>query len=103
MFLEKSLGYIICTIARKTHQNLTHKFSPYNITPEQWVVLNQIHINKNISQKKLADIIQKGPNNVKVLVDKLEQKSLIKRAPNPNDKRAFFYLQQIKVSSLLIL
>lgn len=95
MFLEKSLGYIICTIARKIHQNLTHKFSPYNITPEQWVVLNQIHINKNISQKKLADIIQKDPNNVKVLVDKLEQKSLIKRAPNPNDKRAFFYLQQI--------
>ena len=79
MFLEKSLGYTICTIARKIHQNLTHKFSPYNITPEQWVVLNQIHINKNISQKKLADIIHK-----------LEQKSLIKRAPNPNDKRAFF-------------
>ena len=34
MFLEKSLGYTICTIARKIHQNLTHKFSPYNITPE---------------------------------------------------------------------
>ncbi|STY70529.1 Salmolysin [Megamonas hypermegale] len=90
MFLEKSLGYTICTIARKIHQNLTHKFSPYNITPEQWIVLNQIHINKNISQKKLADIIQKDPNNVKVLVDKLEQKDLIKRASNPNDKRAFF-------------
>ena len=83
MFLEKSLGYTICTIARKIHQNLTHKFSPYNITPEQWVVLNQIHINENISQKKLADIIQKDPNNVKALVDKLEQKT------NPNDKRAF--------------
>lgn len=40
MFLEKSLGYTICTIARKIHQNLTHKFSPYNITPEQWVVFN---------------------------------------------------------------
>lgn len=89
MFLEKSLGYTICTIARKIHQNLTHKFAPYNITPEQWVVLNQIHINKNISQKKLADIIQKDPNNVKVLIDKLEQKNLIIRTPNPNDKRAF--------------
>lgn len=52
MFLEKSLGYTICTIARKIHQNLTHKFSPYNITPEQWVVLNQftsikIYLRKN--------------------------------------------------------
>lgn len=47
--------------------------------------IKSIHINKNISQKKLADIIQKDPNNVKVLVDKLEQKSLIKRAPNPNN------------------
>ena len=33
--------------------------------------------------------IQKDPNNVKALVDKLEQKKLIKRTPNPNDKRAF--------------
>ena len=89
MFLEKSLGYTICTIARKIHQTLTHKLSPQKSTPEQWVVLNQIHINKNISQKKLADIIQKDPNNVKVLVDKLEQKELIKRSPNPDDKRAF--------------
>lgn len=85
MFLEKSLGYIICTIARKIHQNLTHKFSPYNITPEQWVVLNQFTLIKIYLKKKLADIIQKDPNNVKVLVDKLEQKSLIKRAPNPNN------------------
>ena len=75
MFLEKSLGYTICTIARKIHQNLTHKFSPYNITPEQWVVLNQIHINKNISQKKLADIIQKDPNNVMNCTPKVGHKT----------------------------
>ena len=76
MFLEKSLGYTICTIARKIHQNLTHKFSPYNITPEQWVVLNQIHINKNISQKKLADIIQKDPNKCKSSCRQIRTKSI---------------------------
>lgn len=101
MYLEKSLGYKICVVARKIHQILTHKFAPYNITPEQWVVLNQIYANKNISQKKLADIIQKDPNNVKVLIDKLEQKDLIIRNSNPNDKRAFYLTITDKGLSLI--
>ena len=33
--------------------------------------------------------VEKDPNNIKAIVDKLEKKDYVKRLKNPNDKRAF--------------
>jgi len=87
--IEASLGYVICTVARKIHQHLTEQFKTQGITPEQWVVLRKLSEEDGISQRKIADRVAKDPNNIKVLVDKLESKLLIKRMVNPSDKRAF--------------
>lgn len=89
MNTDDSIGYVICTVARKIHQHLTEKFKAYGITPEQWVVLKTVSKNDGISQKELADKVEKDPNNIKVLVDKLETKLLVKRTVNTKDKRAF--------------
>jgi DNA-binding MarR family transcriptional regulator len=87
--IDGSIGYIICTVARKVHQHLTDKFKTYDITPEQWVVLKKLSEQNNISQRELSYRVDKDPNNIKALVDKLENKSLVKRMVNANDKRAF--------------
>ena len=42
-----------------------------------------------MSQKQLAQLVDKDANNVKVLVDKLVKKALLVRQTNPGDKRAF--------------
>ncbi|MEE3381119.1 MAG: MarR family transcriptional regulator [Succiniclasticum sp.] len=86
---KDSLGYSICTTARKIHRCLTARFEQYDITPEQWVILRAVFDNEGISQKKLAELVGKDPNNVKVLVDKLVKKALLVRQTNPEDKRAF--------------
>ena len=85
---KDSLGYSICTTARKIHRCLTARFEQYDITPEQWVILRAV-FDEGISQKKLAELVGKDPNNVKVLVDKLVKKALLVRQTNPEDKRAF--------------
>lgn len=86
---KDSLGYSICTTARKIHRCLTARFEQYDITPEQLVILRAVFDNEGISQKKLAELVGKDPNNVKVLVDKLVKKALLVRQTNPEDKRAF--------------
>ena len=86
---KDSLGYSICTTARQIHRCLTARFEQYDITPEQWVILRAVFDNEGISQKKLAELVGKDPNNVKVLVDKLVKKALLVRQTNPEDKRAF--------------
>lgn len=101
MAIEQSIGYVICTTARKIHQHLTEQFKTYNITPEQWVVLKSLSLQDGISQKEIADIVDKDPNNIKALVDKLEAKSLLERKQNPLDKRAFSLHVTIKGEKLV--
>jgi DNA-binding MarR family transcriptional regulator len=86
---KDSLGYRICTTARKIHHCLTARFEKYDITPEQWVILRTVFENEGLSQKQLAQLVDKDVNNVKVLVDKLVKKALLVRQTNPEDKRAF--------------
>lgn len=71
---KDSLGYRICTTARKIHHCLTARFEKYDITPEQWVILRTVFENEGLSQKQLAQLVDKDANNVKVLVDKLVKK-----------------------------
>ncbi|MBP7739807.1 MAG: MarR family transcriptional regulator [Fusobacteriaceae bacterium] len=89
MLKNSSIGFAICTTARKIHQHLTEKFIDYNITPEQWVVLKTLSEQDGISQKEISVIVEKDQNNVKAIVDKLEMKEFIIRKQNANDKRAF--------------
>jgi DNA-binding MarR family transcriptional regulator len=40
-----------------------------------------------ISQRQLADFVCIDPRNLVTVIDNLEQRGLLKRAPNPNDRR----------------
>ncbi|MGL4403009.1 MAG: MarR family winged helix-turn-helix transcriptional regulator [Fusobacteriaceae bacterium] len=84
-----SLGYDICSVARKIIQNLSGRFREYEITPEQWVILKNLREEDKISQKELSVRVEKDPNTVKAIIDKLEKKSYLIRQENPHDKRAF--------------
>lgn len=89
MLKNSSIGFVICTTARKIHQHLTEKFIDYNITPEQWVVLKTLSIQDGISQKEISNLVEKDQNNTKAIVDNLERKEFIIRKKNLSDKRAF--------------
>lgn len=84
-----TIGYEICLIARKIHQNLTIKFKEFDITPEQWVILKELSKEDKISQNELSFRVEKDKNNIKAIIDKLEKKGYLLRQENLNDKRAF--------------
>ncbi len=84
-----TIGYEICLIARKIHQNLTIKFKEFDITPEQWVILKELSKEDKISQNELSFRVEKDKNNIKAIVDKLEKKGYLIRQENLSDKRAF--------------
>ncbi|WP_051505368.1 MarR family winged helix-turn-helix transcriptional regulator [Sulfurospirillum arcachonense] len=84
-----SIGYDICRTAREIHQHLSFKFKNYDVTPEQWVVLKELFEEDKISQKELSLRVDKDPNTIKAIVDKLEKKGYVNRQKNPSDQRAF--------------
>lgn len=61
----------------------------YNITPEQFVVLNKLSEEEGISQKQLALKLDKDQNTIKAIIDKLEKNNFVSRIQNAKDKRAF--------------
>lgn len=89
MKMDESMGFILNVTTRKFLQLLSLKFSSYDITTEQWSLLNLLEDHNGISQKDLARLSEKDPANVTRILDQLEKKSLIKRLPNPEDRRSF--------------
>lgn len=88
MELDNALGFILGRVSRKVHYRLDEIFKSHHLTIEQWVGLRIIHEDGPLCQKELADQMEKNQNTVKALVDRLEDKGLIRRSVDPMDKRS---------------
>jgi len=87
--IEESLGFIINRTNQKLSNYLTRRFKSYDITPEQWGLLNRLWDKDGISQKELSEISIKDQTTITRILDKLERKGLIKRQTSPDDRRSF--------------
>ena len=61
----------------------------FDVTVEQWVVLNKIYETEGQSQRELADSVDKDTPTVTRIVDLLEKKKLVKRVKNTRDRRSY--------------
>jgi DNA-binding MarR family transcriptional regulator len=87
--LEDSLGFILNKTNTKLKNKLSQRFNEYNVTPEQWSILNCLWVQEGITPKELADMIFKDKPNTNRILEKLQAKELIVRRPHPVDKRAY--------------
>lgn len=68
---------------------MTKVLESYGITPEQFVALAKLSEEEGISQKQLAQKLDKDQNTVKAILDKLVRHGYVERLYNVKDKRAF--------------
>lgn len=87
--LDESLGFIIYKTHLRLKNNLNQSFKPFDITTEQWGILGRLWEKDGVSQKELSEKTHKDQPNITRILDKLEQKGLIRRELNPGDRRAF--------------
>jgi DNA-binding MarR family transcriptional regulator len=59
----------------------------FNITPEQYLVIDTLWDEGVLSQQQIADIIIKDKNSVTKLIDALEKKGLVQRRTDELDRR----------------
>jgi DNA-binding MarR family transcriptional regulator len=86
--LDRSLGFLVNRVALSMKDALDRELRPYNVTPEQWAVLNRLWEEEGRSQKELAERTFKDEPNTARIVAKLERKDLVFRRPDPTDRRA---------------
>ncbi len=89
--LDESLGYLINRTARRLKHGLGQAFKTngYDITPEQWAILNRLWEQEGLSQVELADQTFKDKPTVTRMLDILERKHLLYRQRDESDRRAF--------------
>ena len=89
MILNKQIGVFLNLVHNRFKQYITTLFQKegYNITPEQFLVLDTLWNEGKMSQQQIADTILKDKNSVVKLIDGLEKKGLVKRIANIDDRR----------------
>ena len=89
MILNKQIGVFLNLVHNRFKQYITTLFQKegYNITPEQFLVLDTLWNEGKMSQQQIADTILKDKNSVVKLIDGLEKKGLVKRISNIDDRR----------------
>lgn len=103
--LDNALGFIVNRTNTRMKNSLSRKFKSYNITPEQWGVLNRLWVQDGISPKELSELTFKDQPTTVRIVSKLETKGFISKEPNPGDRRSiliFLTPEGLKLKNILI-
>ncbi|MBL8704915.1 MAG: winged helix-turn-helix transcriptional regulator [Rhodospirillales bacterium] len=85
--LEDQIGYVL----RKAHQRATAvflaRFGEPELTPTQWAALVKLSDTGGASQNQLGRMTAMDPATIQGVVRRLEERHLIERASDPEDRR----------------
>ena len=59
----------------------------HDMTRAQWVMLLRLARQPGLSQKELSELLEVEPITVARLIDRLEQRGMVERRPDPRDRR----------------
>ena len=87
--LDNSYGYLINLAAQRLRYelHLTFQAHGYDITPEQWAVLNRLWEQDGLSQVELAERTFKDKPGTTRILTLLEQKGVVARRRDEDDRR----------------
>lgn len=90
MLLSKEIAVELNLTGCKLKQFLAAKLRDMGVplTPEQFMLIDILWNQGEMTQQQLADQLQKDKNSVTKLVDAIEKKGFVVRKQNPHDRRA---------------
>ncbi|OBZ14755.1 MarR family transcriptional regulator [Bacillus sp. FJAT-27264] len=88
MKLEKYIGVVVQRAALKLNNYYQKVVNPFDITVEQWEILVILWETEGITQKELAERLQKDQTNIARMLFKLEKKGFVHRVTHEQDRRA---------------
>jgi DNA-binding MarR family transcriptional regulator len=86
---DQSIGHMLGLTYRKLSTLFLSRMKSYEITPEQWSVLFQIHKAEGLIQKEIAERSGRDRPTTTRILDHLEQRRLVYRKIGERDRRSF--------------
>lgn len=89
MVLEKQVFLFLNIVHNSMKQRITETFRQggFQLTPEQFLVMDTLWDEGVLSQQQIADITMRDKNSIVKLIDGLENRDFVQRVSNPDDRR----------------
>lgn len=102
MLLSKEIAVELNLTGCKLKQFLAAKLRQMDVplTPEQFMLIDLLWNQGEMTQQQLADQLQKDKNSVTKLIDAIERKGFVIRKPNIHDRRANILVLTEKANQL---
>ncbi|AZN41756.1 MarR family winged helix-turn-helix transcriptional regulator [Paenibacillus albus] len=81
-------GFLIHQTDMKLTNFFVKKLKPYEVTPEQWGIISVLDSERAMTQKEVAEAIDRDQTTVVRMISSLEKKGMVKRLQNDHDKRS---------------
>jgi DNA-binding MarR family transcriptional regulator len=85
---DESLPEAFWSLARRLRQASREAMSQWDITPSQSRALRVLARHGVMRPSELSEHLRIAPRSATEVVDSLEEKSLVRRSPDPHDRRA---------------
>lgn len=89
MALQNNTGFTMGEIFKLVGKHISKALSrnELKITIEQFILLNMISLEEEVTQSQLAEIMHKDKSGILRITDELEQKKMVVRITDSNDRR----------------
>jgi DNA-binding MarR family transcriptional regulator len=95
MDLYNVTGFLIHRTDVKLTNYFTKQLKPYHVTPEQWSIICYLDSDRALTQKEIAEAIDRDQTTVVRMIHSLERKGMVRRVLNDQDKRShYLYLSE---------
>lgn len=84
----RSVGFTLSSIGYAVARRFREALAPVALEPREFALLRSVGFDEGRSQQELADRLQIPPSRMVAFVDALEQRGLLERRLNPDDRRA---------------
>jgi len=88
MELEQCINFVLTKAQQSVQQLFKDELEPFGITPGQYGILKCLWDENGATVKQLADRLHLDSSTITGVLDRLENKGLVKREPALNDRRA---------------
>ena len=86
---DETTPWLIYKARHLLKKGIQDKLKDYDISSEQWSVLNTVYIKKGCNQITLAEILLKDGATITRILNILENKKLVIREKSTHDKREY--------------
>ena len=86
--LQKEVGYHLKRSYVQVIEHFHIDMSEVNLRPAEYSILSMIFENDQVTAKKLSKALNIAPPNLVSLIDSLEERQLIAKSINENDRRS---------------